>query len=526
MRLEDQFANPVAGVPITGQVIFGGVVFVSPQLQTSGSTVRVEITESNGEARFFVQVVSTVSEALVQMTAPQAAAPVQFLLNVTRILVGRSPRSVVVADVNHDGIPDLVTANKGSNDVSVLLGHGGGTFAPQQRFTVGADPVSVAVADLNHDGIPDLVTANQNSADVSVLVGHGNGTFAPQQRFTVGAGPASVAVADLNHDGIPDLVTANQKFADVSVLVGRGDGTFAPQQRFAVGVDVVPNFVAVADLNRDGIPDLVTANQNSADVTVLLGRGDGTFAAAQRFTIGVGVVPNFVAVADVNHDGIPDLVTTNAGSNEVSVLVGRGDGTFAAAQRFTVGAGPASVAVADVNHDGIPDLVTANGSSNDVAVLLGRGDGTFAAAQRFVVGVGERPVSVAVADVNHDGIPDLMTANGSSSDVAVLLGRGDGTFVAVQRFVVGVGERPVSVAVADVNHDGIPDLVTANTGPDFRSPSDVSVLLGRGDGTFAPQQRFPVGTNPQSVAVADLNHDGIPDLVTANAGSPAMWRCC
>jgi FG-GAP-like repeat/Carboxypeptidase regulatory-like domain/FG-GAP repeat/Two component regulator propeller len=239
--LEDQFHNPVGDVSVTAQVLSGGVVLVNrpassttladrpSQSQTSGSTIRTEMTGNNGEASFFVQVVSTASEATVQMTALQAE-PVKFLLNVTRTVVGTHPQAVAVGDVNHDGIPDLVTANAGSNDVSVLLGRGDGTFKAEQRFPVGAQPQAIAVADVNHDGRPDLVTANQGSDDVSVLLGRGDGTFKAEQRFVVGDSPVSVAVADLNGDGLSDLVTANVGFSAVTVLLGRGDGTFGKLQ--------------------------------------------------------------------------------------------------------------------------------------------------------------------------------------------------------------------------------------------------------------------------------------------------------
>jgi hypothetical protein len=294
VRLEDQFGNPVPGEFVTGNVIGGGMVFVDPsaslvslmdrlqQSQTSGMMARPEMTDSNGEARFFVQVVSMVSSPIV-MTAPQVAAPVQFLLNVTRILVGRTPAIVTVADLNHDGIPDLVTANADSGDVSVLLGRGDGTFAAERRFAVGvgASPTSVAVADLNGDGIPDLVTANADSNDVSVLLGRGGGTFAPQQRFAVGRTPQSVIVADLNGDGLPDLVNSNVFSDDVSVLLGRGGGTFAAERRFAVGVGASPTSVAVADLNGDRILDLAITDYFFSAVTVLQGRGDGTFVKLQ-----------------------------------------------------------------------------------------------------------------------------------------------------------------------------------------------------------------------------------------------------
>ena len=421
-----------------------------------------------------------------------------------RFVAGDGPFSVVVVDLNLDDIPDLVTANFNSDDVSVLFGNGDGTFQPQQRFAVGTLPRSVAVADLNTDSVPDLVTANSNSDDVSVLLGNGDGTFQPQQLFAVGNFPQSVAVADLNTDSVPDLVTANST-DDVSVLLGNGDGTFQPQQLFAVGDS--PHSVVVADLNLDDVPDIVTANTNSDDVSVLLGNGDGTFQTQQRFA--AGFRPRSVAVADLNLDNLPDVVTANRSSNDVSVLLGNGDGTFEAQQRVA-SSGPESVAVTDLNFDGAPDVVTANIGSDDVLVLINNGDGTFRVQKRF--STGSSPDGVVVADLNADSVRDLVTVNAGTDDISVLSGNGDGTFQPQQLFAVG--DAPHSVVVADLNLDDLPDLVTANLNSD-----DVSVLFGNGDGTFQPQQRFFVGDRPLSVAAADLNADGNPDIITANSNS-------
>ncbi len=179
----------------------------------------------------------------------------------------------------------------------------------------------------------------------------------------------------------------------------------------------------MGDVNGDGRLDVLTANgyfgSNSGDVSVVLGNGDGTFQAQQRFAVGGS--PTSVAVADVNGDGRLDLVTADGSyySGGVSVLLGNGDGTFQAEQRFAVGAGPSSVAVADVNGDRRLDVLTANSYTNDVSVLLGAGDGTFQAQPRFAVGAG--PLSVAVGDVNEDGWLDVVTTNLYSDNVSVLL---------------------------------------------------------------------------------------------------------
>ncbi len=284
--------------------------------------------------------------------------------------------------------------------------------------------------------------------------------------------------------------------------------TFQPQQTYAAGPG--PNSVAVGDFNGDGIPDLAAVSVNPLDfldstVSVLLGKGDGTFQPLQAYATGLD--PGFVAVGDFNGDGIPDLATANRGDNTVSVLLGNGDGTFQAQQTYPVGIVPQSVAVGDFNGDGIADLAASNGGDNTVSVLLGNGDGTFQAQQTYPVGL--VPQSVAVGDFNEDGILDLATANIGDQTVSVLLGNGNGTFQAQQTYAAGLS--PYALAVADFNGDGVPDLAVANMGD-----QTVSVLLGNGNGTFQAQQTYPVGNSPQSVAAGDFNGDGIPDLAAGN----------
>ena len=237
-------------------------------------------------------------------------------------------------------------------------------FLAPLAYDAGADPVSVAVADFNGDGKPDLAVANQGNypypnSSVSILLGQGGGTFLPAVSYAAGNNPQSVAVGDFNGDGKQDLAVANYYSANVSVLLGKGDGTFLPAVSYLAGYG--PRSVAAGDFNGDGKQDLAVAvagdsyNGGGQGVSVLLGKGDGTFQTAQTFP--TGTYPISVAVGDFNGDGILDLAVANEDSDNVSVLLGKGDGTFLPAQTFPAGVNPSSVAVGDFNGDGILESV-------------------------------------------------------------------------------------------------------------------------------------------------------------------------
>lgn len=262
--------------------------------------------------------------------------------------------------------------------------------------------------------------------------------------------------------------------------------------------------VLAADLNRDGITDLVTINNYGDDISVLIGKGNGDFQPPVTYP--VGHVPYGGVLADVNRDGIPDLVVTNTGtlnfentsSGTISVLLGKGDGSFRDASTFPIFSNPTMPVVGDFNGDGIPDLAVGSWQTDIVHVYLGNGDGSFRAFGTYEAELGT--AYVGVGDFNGDGKLDLVVASTRTSKVQILLGVGDGSFTQAGFFPTEEsrphGDRwwgPYSILVADFNDDGHPDIAVTNF-----SDNNVGVLMGRGDGTFSPARTFPTDDEPFS----------------------------
>ncbi|MFN6540466.1 MAG: FG-GAP-like repeat-containing protein [Nostoc sp. EkiNYC01] len=386
-----------------------------------------------------------------------------------------------------------------SGTTNVVPGVGGGTTAFSSvtesasisiipnTFDVGLRPYSIVVGDFDKDGKLDLVTANKSSQTVSVLLGKGDGTFKPATNFSTvgfnGLSPSSVAVADFNKDGKLDLVTANNLSNNISLLLGKGDGSFQTAVNFALESASAPISIAVGDFNKDGKSDIVTVNNASQNISVLLGNGSGGFGTAKNFK--VPSRPSFVTVSDFNGDGKSDLAVTSSYFNNVSILLGNGDGTFNSASQFDVGTNPNSVVVGDFNKDNKLDLAVANSDSNNVSILLGNGTGGFGIATNFDVGL--NPASVTVIDFDNDGNSDLAVANAGSDTVSVLLGDGNGGFGIATNFVVGT--KPYSLAVGDFNKDGKSDLAVANS--ESRNVS----LVSAEDETYEPVPPQPILIN-------------------------------
>jgi hypothetical protein len=446
-----------------------------------------------------------------------------------------SPVAIAAGDLNGDGKIDVAVLNSdaviplpaNTDVVDVFLNNGDGTFQPRTSYHADFGAASLIVTDLNRDGISDIAVCNAFDGDIMVLLSGGNGTktmhFYQSYIASSFVGTNCMAAGDFTGSGQVDLVTSAQN--GVAILHNKDAGNFNVASDYRTGTLAVD--IGVGDFTGDGNLDLVTAHIGSggfpSQLTVIPGKGDGSFRRAHHLKtqIRYAGVATHLAVGDFNNDGKLDVVvllsTTNGEQNAVTVLLGKGDGTFEQGHTYSLPSGcwAGPIAVGDLNGDGFLDLVVVNSGCETVTVFLGKGNGAFNNIGTFGSGGQygyQYQLGIAMGDFNNDGKLDLAVTNaregGFPSIIGILLGKGNGTFQPVRTIADGT-DNPYAVVVGDFNRDGNLDLAITNY-----DTSQVMVLPGRGDGTFGSPNYLSLSQPSRVLLAGDFNGDGKIDLVT------------
>jgi len=422
----------------------------------------------------------------------------------------RNPRDTIgnkrrVADFNRDGKPDLaISMAFGTTEVAVLLGNGDGAFTFHDVPVPALDSGGMDAADVTGDGVPDLVIASHLSPSVSVLPGLGDGHFGPAQTFAAGAAAlVDVVAADVNRDGTLDLVASSQ-YDGVVTHLGLGNGAFGPPVP-STTPPLLP--IAVADLDRDELPDLVALDMESGFIAAGLGSGDGRFGATVP-----GFQPITLAAGDLDGDGLADLVVqTDYPSPAFRGIMSRGGRHHDVMPGVPLPSLAYSIRLADVDEDGHPDALVPVGSA--IAVLKGNGDGTFAVPVYWPLGASA--ADLTGRDVDGDGHLDLVTTSGPGFQV--LLGRGDGTFGGPIASAVPAGAG--GLAIGDIDGDTHPDVAAtwSSRGP-FWTNYGLELYTGRGDGSFPFwSYLYQEQEQPAWLGLRDPGRDDL--VITASRGS-------
>ncbi|HET6256581.1 MAG TPA: VCBS repeat-containing protein [Puia sp.] len=381
-------------------------------------------------------------------TSPSGDLP----FTITTIHIGKSLNSVESADFNDDGNPDLAIANDEDSSISILLNTGKGDFAPApgSPFFCNQHPNDIAIADFNKDGKPDLAIANTEISELTLLLGNGKGQFtqAPHSPYKVYSRPHThgVAVADFNGDGRLDMATDDWAENKVSVIFGDSTLNFGHQTFYPVGKHPYQR-LRTADVDQDGRPDLITTNLDGNNSTVLLGNAPAgansatspsgtnsvfpaTFRQAPGSPFPCGDAPFAVAIGDINGDGHPDLIITDAptitseskGRDGLYILLGDGTGRFRPLQDspFATGKSPSRLAIGDLNGDGINDIAVTNYNDRTITIFYMNKTGV---AGKTTIQAGNHPDGICIRDFNKDGKNDLAVTNQEDGTVMILLNK-------------------------------------------------------------------------------------------------------
>ncbi len=541
-------------------------------------------------APFFLAVAGTAIPAHAQ-TPPPATFVNPTLFNGGSVISNYSPIAVQVValgDFTNNGIQDLLTLDDNGNTagVGILLGNGDGTFGPVSSITTFACTLEggIVTGDFNNDGKLDFAVVsgtpggdcNFNPGTLWIYLGNGAGGFTLKASYSMLGVPANnekaggLIAGDLRGNGHLDLLAIDPTNG-VDVFLGNGDGTFQAPAAVAITSPGYTGAITARDVNNDGKPDLIVANQYEGDgIFVLLGNGDGTFkspvfyqqgsnSGAMALAIGQLIADdhgdvvmgtgngayvyinngdgtfktpvlygpswiNSIVITDINGDKKQDLVVSSYSSSAVWTMLGNGKGGFTAGESFATSGYPNNVVVADFNGDKKLDFATSNNAGQWITVGLGNGDGTFRSGQSYGYSWNAPINAIATADLNGDGNLDIVEGGGGTGvGITVMLGSSHGVFGPATSIAVGCGEANRSgvnsIALGDVNGDHKIDVVATSLDDPYNCYENViAVLEGLGNGKFKTPVYYSTGTTQQSYSatLADLRGKGLLDIVVSN----------
>ena len=458
---------------------------------------------------------SAVALAVLMLLPAPAADAQQAVRFVTPQVfpTGGVPADIAIDDFNGDTHLDVVVTNYDQATITVLLGDGAGNFETLPDMEAVLSPTQLAVGHFDADPALDLVVSETESDTITFLHGNGDGTFGPPVQQNSGHDSQGLAAAHMNADDKLDLVvtlagaTSMEAFGHVDVLLGNGDGTFVYDMDGGRNLSAGSFGVGVADFDGDTKLDVVATALDDR-LFLLRGDGEGAIGRADPFPTGAG--PFDLAIGDLTGDRLPDVLTADGDASTVSLLRNDGAGGFAGPVAFPVGAGPRQVHAAHLDAGDTLDALTAN-SAGDVSVMLGDGAGGFSPARNFAAP--QIAYAAAAADVSGDGVADLLAAVQTDGQGAVLLMRGrPGGYEATEALLSG--RQIQDVVQADLDGDGLPDLVASSR------QFGLVRLAARSAGGFSAPQTLTDRTDVGTLAVADLNADGRVDVLAVSRDNP------
>ncbi len=396
------------------------------------------------------------------------------------------PQSIVVADFNDDGVPDIAVGVNaitvgGKGYINVFLGKGDGTFQAAKAFAALSENDSIVAAPFVDGGPVDILTVSNASSGTNnalILTGNGKGGFTVGKPFSLGGviNVSSLVAGDFNGDGQQDFVLAGEIFGVpvFDVYLGNGNGTFNSGTLSATDATIAA--LGAGDFTGSGALDLaVVGSDGSVHISLQDGLGDFFPGASTN----AGKSPSAIVVGDFNRDGKADLAIANSGDNNVTILLGDGKGNFNPNASPSTGAKPASIALGDFNGDGIVDLAVANSGADTVTVLLGKGNGTFTVGPALTTG--STPIALAAGNFNGEDVSDLAVANNtpasvSAGSVTILLAELSRTATAT---ATGIAATGAGTQLVDASYAG-DDIHDA-------SVSGAISIIGSGSHADAPK---------------------------------------